>query len=586
MKRAAASPGGNQPRSRALEAELLAESKSAVEELQQAQQALRESEKRLNAIIHSAMDAILTVDQQQHILMFNAAAEKMFGCSAADAIGQPLERFVPQRFHATHREQISRFAASGVSKRRMAYKNGLLAVRAGGAEFPIEASISQIEVARKKLLTVIVRDISERRRAERALRSLSDCNEALVRATDEPSLLKQICDLVVNVGGYRMAWVGYAVHDEKKSVRVVAESGFEAGYLKALNLTWADEERGHGPTGTAIRTGTVRLCSDMATDPDFALWREEAMRRGYRASMVLPLKNGEELLGAISIYAPEIGAFDAAEKHLLEDLSNNLSYGITALRARQERRQAEQALATKVAELARSNADLEQFAYAASHDLQEPLRMVTAYTQLLAERYRGRLDADADKFIGYASEGAQRMQVLIRDLLAFSRVGRGNVASGRVDCNALMQQILQTLSSAIEESGAMVTYGELPLIWAEHTQIAQVLQNLVGNAIKFRQQATPMISVQAEKTEAHWLFSVRDNGIGIAPESAKEIFVVFQRLHARAEYPGNGIGLAICKKIIERYGGRIWVESEPGSGSSFKFTIPLHGEDEEEGSAK
>jgi light-regulated signal transduction histidine kinase (bacteriophytochrome) len=244
------------------------------------------------------------------------------------------------------------------------------------------------------------------------------------------------------------------------------------------------------------------------------------------------------------------------------------------------RQQAEENLAKKVDELARSNADLEQFAYVASHDLQEALRMVAAYTQLLSERYKGKLDENADKFIGYASEGALRMQVLIQDLLAFSRVGRANGTYSNIDCNAVMEQVLKTLGPAIQESGAVVTRVELPSVWADRTQMSQVLQNLIGNAIKFRGKEPPLISVQAERAEQHWLFSVSDNGIGIAPEFVENIFVVFQRLHARTEYPGNGIGLAICKKIIEHSGGKIWVESQDRGGSAFKFTVPLRTPDE------
>jgi signal transduction histidine kinase len=248
-----------------------------------------------------------------------------------------------------------------------------------------------------------------------------------------------------------------------------------------------------------------------------------------------------------------------------------------ALREKQEhslRDQAEKDLARKVEELARSNADLEQFAYVASHDLQEPLRMVTAYTQLLAERYHGKLDENADKFIGYASEGAQRMQVLIQDLLAFSRVGRNGFASVSVDCNAVMAEVLQTLAAAIQESGAVITHADLPGVCADRTQVTQIFQNLIGNAIKFHGKPTPEVSIQAERVDQLWQFSVSDNGIGIAPENAENIFVVFKRLHARSEYPGNGIGLAICKKIVEHRGGRIWVEPQAASGSSFKFTLP------------
>jgi len=240
------------------------------------------------------------------------------------------------------------------------------------------------------------------------------------------------------------------------------------------------------------------------------------------------------------------------------------------------RRQAEEDLAHKVEQLARSNQEQEQFAYIASHDLQEPLRMVAAYTQLLAERYRGKLDENADKFIGYASEGALRMQTLIQDLLAFSRVGRNGIACVEVNCEVLMAEILQNLEPAIRESRAEVSHAMLPVVWADRSQIAQILQNLIGNEIKFRGNQPHKIHVRAERTDSQWLFSVNDNGIGIAPEHSENIFVVFQRLHTRTEYPGNGIGLSICKKIVERSGGKIWVESNGGHGSIFKFTLPFH----------
>ena len=270
------------------------------------------------------------------------------------------------------------------------------------------------------------------------------------------------------------------------------------------------------------------------------------------------------------------GATDYVLKDGLARLPEAIRRALQEKRVLRLRREAEEDLARKVEELARSNAELEQFAYVASHDLQEPLRMVAAYTQLLGERYRGKLDENADKFIGYASEGALRMQTLIQDLLAFSRIGRNGAALGHVDCGAVMDEVLLSLGPAMEETGALVTHTALPVVWADRSQMVQVFQNLIGNAIKFRGE-DPAISVQAEKAGEQWLFSVSDNGIGIAPEYAENIFVVFQRLHARTEYPGNGIGLAICKKIIQRYGGKIWVEPRAGHGSIFKFTMPGDG---------
>jgi signal transduction histidine kinase len=269
------------------------------------------------------------------------------------------------------------------------------------------------------------------------------------------------------------------------------------------------------------------------------------------------------------------GATDYVLKDGLARLPDVVRRALREKRERSLRHQAERDLAKKADELARSNADLEQFAYVASHDLQEPLRMVAAYTQLLSERYKGKLDENADKFIGYASEGALRMQVLIQDLLAFSRVGRkdGNCAS--VDCNAVMQEVLQSLAAANQESAAEINCKDLPAVWADRTQLGQILQNLIGNAIKFRGKQKPVISVEVKKDDGWWQFGIADNGIGIAPEFRENIFVVFQRLHARTQYPGNGIGLAICKKIVERSGGKIWVESRAEGGSTFKFTMPF-----------
>lgn len=227
------------------------------------------------------------------------------------------------------------------------------------------------------------------------------------------------------------------------------------------------------------------------------------------------------------------------------------------------------------AELARSNRDLEQFAYAASHDLQEPLRMVATYTQLLQERYQGKLDDKADKYIHYAVDGALRMQTLVQDLLAFSRVGRMGHEPRAVDCKLAVESALANLQAAIQETGARVIVEDLPTIRADRPELVQLFQNLIGNAIKFRSTAAPQVRVAAENQGASFVFSVKDNGIGIAPEHADVVFGIFKRLHTHTEYPGSGIGLAICKKIVEQNGGRIWVESQPGQGSTFRFTWPI-----------
>jgi light-regulated signal transduction histidine kinase (bacteriophytochrome) len=239
-----------------------------------------------------------------------------------------------------------------------------------------------------------------------------------------------------------------------------------------------------------------------------------------------------------------------------------------------EHKKAEEMLKETLEDLECSNKELEQFAYVASHDLQEPLRMVSSYVQLLQRRYKGKLDSDADEFIAYAVDGATRMQRLINDLLTYSRVGTRGKEFEKTECSRALGQAMANLSGAIEASGAAVTNGDLPTFKADESQLIQLFQNLIDNAIKFRSKGPPRIQVNASKKEKEWLLSVSDNGIGIDPQYAERIFIIFQRLHERDKYPGTGIGLAICKRIVERHGGRIWVESEPGKGSTFYFTIP------------
>jgi signal transduction histidine kinase len=239
-----------------------------------------------------------------------------------------------------------------------------------------------------------------------------------------------------------------------------------------------------------------------------------------------------------------------------------------------ERARLIEAVAGRSRELERSNAALEEFAYIASHDLQEPLRMVASYLQLLDRRYRGQLNQEADEFLGFAVDGAKRMQALINDLLLYSRAG-GQGTLVPTDCGAVVAGVLANLRSTIEADGARVVVGPLPTVEGDPTQLAQVFQNLIANAIKFGGDRPPEIFVGAERQDGQWLFSVRDTGIGIEPRHAERIFMVFKRLHPQTQYPGTGIGLAICRRVVEHHGGRIWVEPAAGGGSVFRFTLPV-----------
>lgn len=242
--------------------------------------------------------------------------------------------------------------------------------------------------------------------------------------------------------------------------------------------------------------------------------------------------------------------------------------------------EANESLAAHATELQRSNAELEQFAYVASHDLQEPLRKVTSFCQLLQRRYGGQLDEKADQYIEFAVDGAKRMQVLINDLLAFSRVGRTATGLGPVPGDAALAAATANLSAQIDQAGAVIEAEPLPVVRAQPTLLSVVFQNLLGNALKFKGDRPPRILVTAERDGAFWSFSVTDNGIGIEPQYADRVFLIFQRLHDRAAYPGTGIGLAMCRKIVEYFGGRIWLDTDVTSGARFRFTVPALPDDE------
>jgi PAS domain S-box-containing protein len=319
--------------------------------------------------------------------------------------------------------------------------------------------------------------------------------------------------------------------------------------------------------------GRIGSVSDVENDPTILPCLVTYLRQfQVKAKLVVPIVTQEQLWGLLvahQCHQPRQWTQDETE--LLKQLADQIGIALTqAQLLEQETRQRQ--------ELVRSNTELQQFAYIASHDLQEPLRMVTSYLQLLERRYKGKLDANADDFIHFAVDGASRMKALIHDLLTYSRVGTHGKAFEPTDCMEVIQRSIANLKVAIEESQATVTYDVLPTVHGDAVQLTQLFQNLMSNAIKFRAAAPPTIHIRAELRDREWVISVQDNGIGIEPQYSEQIFVIFQRLHRRTDYSGTGIGLAVCKKIVERHGGRIWVQSELDQGATFYFTLPSLGD--------
>ena len=697
-------------------------------------------------------------------------------------------------------------------------------------------SLAQYD-SRKNMVFGVLQDVTERRdfdmhlqRMNRELLAIKECDRTLVKAKSEQELLHEVCRIVCDIAGYRMAWIGMAENDETRSVRPVAWAGHDNGYVAQIKATWSDDERGWGPTGMSVRTWSTVFSQDFANDPRTSPWRDLAIRNGYRSSIAIPLMDSKGAFGTFTLYSERINGFTEDEVKLLEELTSDIAYGIVGLRAREERRMAEKALkeseehfrnlsenafegiAISVKEiivdannalsdilqyrpddligmsmsdfftpessylarervreealgpyevqmirkdgdiltlrikekdipwkgriarlsafqditdrkkaedalkesmekarqhaeeietlmdivpaaiwvahdpecrvitgnqsgsqfyssgedtavssgpttgnedentrhffrngielrpeelpiqeaalkgvevrdseievqlssgrkivmlgnarplldesgrvrgsvasflditdrkmieenLKRSNAELQQFAYVASHDLQEPLRTVTSHLSLLERKYGDQLDDDAKEYLRYAVDGGLRARELVRDLLDYSRIESRAEPIKPTDMENVLAIVEVNLQAQIAEARASITHDPLPCIVADGHQMEALMQNIISNAIKFHGQDDPTVHVSAKDAGNVWTFSIRDNGIGIEQKYREKIFQIFQRLHTADQYPGTGIGLAIVKKVVDRHGGNIWFDSEPGKGTTFSFTI-------------
>ena len=442
-----------------------------------------------------------------------------------------------------------------------------------GTALPPPTAVEEFDREHLRLLTdKLSQKVTELEAVSLRLEALIELSRELAAEHDPNRVLERVCRAARDILSASYAIVGVLdeqgqtlLHfkvrgfDDETAARM-SHSSLDDGLTRTL-LTERRPVRGRNPNGNAQALGLP------ADHPPIHTYLGVPIASSTRLYGWLGARNK---LGADEFSDEDERLATALAAQVAVAYENALRYDAIQRHANE----LEQRVQERTAELQRSNAELEQFAYVASHDLQEPLRKVVGYTQLLGKRYRGKLDADADEFITYAVDAASRMQLLIQDLLTYSRVGRLQKEPTPVDCETVLKQVLHNLQPLIEENGALVTHDPLPTLPANAAQFGQLFQNLIGNAIKFHGEQPPCVQIAAVRDKQEWVFSVRDNGIGIEPQYADRIFRMFQRLHSREAYPGTGIGLAVCQKIVQRHGGRIWVESQPGHGATFYFTIP------------
>jgi len=481
---------------------------------------------KLDLFLKAAPIAAVMADHLGKIVLVNAETERIFGYTQAELLGQPVELLVPQNLRDLHRDHRQRFHANpqGIPM----HGRDLFAQRKDGTEFPVEIGLNLAETPEGTRTIASIVDVTERRHAEELRKEAARANSnlaAIVEFSEDAIVGKDMEGVVTSWNAAAQNLFGYTRQE------MVGQS-------------------------TARITPTGRLDEEEAILARIS--RGESIRHFETQRFN---KNGDLIDLSVTISA-------------IRDAEGNIVGTSRVARDITQDKRAQAELVKRTEELARSNRDLEQFAYVASHDLHEPLRAVAGSVALLQRRYTGKLDAKADEFITHAVEGAARMQRLIDDLLAFSRVGSRGGEFRITAAQSALDDAMKNLRQAIQESGAEITFDQLPELTADPSQLTMLFQNLLGNAIKFHGTNPPRIHVSAERQESQWVLSVKDHGIGIDPKYFDRIFNIFQRLHTRLEYPGTGVGLAICKRIMERHNGSICVESTPGECTTFLCAFP------------
>ncbi len=503
---------------------------------------LMQMESRYRGLLEAAPDAMVVVNQGGEIVLVNVQAEKKFGYRRDELIGQKVKNIIPEGFAERLIADAARSTVDALAQ-QMGMGIELSGRRKDGSDFPIEIMLSPLESADGILVTAAIRNISARKAADERLVLMESRYRGLLEAAPDAMVVVDHGGKIVLVNVQAERQFGYR-RDELvgKKVKNIIPEGFAERLIADATRSVADA------LAQQIGMG-IELSGRRKDGTEFPI-----------EIMLSPLESAEGILVTAAIR--NISARKKSEENNAE------------LELRVAERTKQLAVANQVLE--RSNIELQQFAYVASHDLQSPLRSISGFVQLLKMEYESKLDEQAIDWIRRTIQATAQMQDLIRGVLAYSRVDSRSRPFMPIPFLDVFNDAVALLESSIRDAGGQVTCGELPVVMGDRSQFVQLMQNLIGNGLKYHGDKSPHVHVSAERNENEdeWTFSVRDNGIGIDPKYYERIFEIFKRLHDQKEYPGTGIGLAVCRRVVNRHGGRIWVESQAGQGSVFHFTIP------------
>ncbi len=562
---------------------------------------IRKNEQRLNYHFENSPLAIVEWDEDFMVTIWSREAERMFGWKASETTGRRIDSLnliykedIPV-VERTMQRLISGKEFTVISSNRNYTKSGDI------IECIWHNSVLVDKDGRMTSVMSLVQDVTEQRNAEnlllqsreqyrkseakllklnQSLIAIDKCSQAMVRSDDENSFLKEVCQVIIGECFYSMVWIGYALEDADKTVLPMVNFGFDEGYLESLRISWEDNERGRGPTGTAIRTGRPVACRNMLTDPNFSPWREQALKRGYASSIALPLTTYDKTLGALTIYSRVPDSFLEEEIELLTELANDVAYGITAIRWKIARAKAEDQLKKYAEDLKELNATKDKFFGIIAHDLKNPFTSILGASEILATNAEEFDLPTIKKFSMLLHDAGKTGFAILENLLEWSRsqTGRLSYIPRKLNLRDIIQQDLKNLAlhAHQKEIKMILSVPKDSFVLADINMTHTILRNLLTNALKFTNHKG-LISINANIGEKYVTVTIRDNGIGISEDDQKKLFKMdakYTRI-GTAEERGTGLGLLLCREFVEKQGGKIWVESIPGEGSSFRFTLPV-----------